>query len=454
LTFSFVSLFLFISFFSLLPSSVKQMNFGEAVNYLYSLGHETLAMKLGLDTIRVLAAACGDPQRKFPAIHIAGTNGKGSTAAMTDAILRSAGYRSGLYTSPHLISITERIRVDGDEIAQADFARLASAVRATCERLVAEGGLGAPATFFEQVTMIAFLYLAEREVDAAVIEVGLGGRFDATNICRPIVTAITAISYDHQKYLGETLAEIAGEKAGIIKAGVPVVVAPQEEEARRIIAVRSAESGAQLVPVETVATAYSIGDEGRYAIRLAEYEVHLSLRGRHQVNNAMTAIQIAEQLKKIGWKISTAAIVEGLSDTRWPGRLELLQVSRVPLLLDGAHNVGGARVLRDFLDEHFSSRPITLIFGVMADKAIDEMSELLFPIAQKVIVTRIQNPRSADPVKLREFAVKWHEEVNSTEDVNQALAVAIDITPQNGLICACGSLFLIGELRGNLTQSR
>jgi dihydrofolate synthase / folylpolyglutamate synthase len=422
------------------------MSFEEAVDYLYRLGHETLAMKLGLDTIRVLAAACDDPQRKFPAIHIAGTNGKGSTAAMTDAILRSAGYRAGLYTSPHLVSITERIRVNGEEIAQEDFARLGTAVRATCERLVAEGTLEAPATFFEQVTLIAFLYLAERGVDVAVLEVGMGGRFDATNICRPIVTAITAISYDHQKYLGETLAEIAGEKAGIIKAGVPVIVAPQEEEARRIIAARAAESGAQLVPVETMATAYPIGDEGRYAIRFAEYEARLSLRGRHQVNNAMTAIQIAEQLTKNGWKISTAAIVEGLSDTRWPGRLELLQVSGVPIFLDGAHNAGGAGVLRDFLNEHFSSRPITLIFGAMADKAIGEMTELLFPVAQKIIVTKVQNPRAAGTKELREIAAKWRENVISAEDTDQALALALKVTPTDGLICACGSLFLIGEI--------
>jgi dihydrofolate synthase/folylpolyglutamate synthase len=442
------------------------MNFEEAVEYLYSLGHETLAMKLGLDTIRALAAACGDPQRKFPAIHIAGTNGKGSTAAMTAAILRAAGYRVGLYTSPHLISITERVRVDGEDISQDDFARLASEVRGQCEKSVAQGALAAPATFFEQVTMLAFLYLAEREIDLAVLEVGMGGRFDATNICHPIVTAITSIGHDHQKHLGETLAEIAGEKAGIIKTGVPVVVAPQEEAAMMTVVARSIESQARLVSVEEImrssddlhidssmddGDAADISLVGRYRVRYrtgrAQYDALLSLRGRHQACNALTAIHIAEQLIEEGWEIFPAAINEGLSGAEWPGRLEISNISNCLLLLDGAHNVEGARVLRDFLAEHFSTRPITLIFGAMADKAIAEMGELLFPIAQKVIVTRVENLRAADPRRLREIAAKWHRDVNCADDVKQALALAGEVTPQNGLICACGSLFLIGEIK-------
>jgi dihydrofolate synthase / folylpolyglutamate synthase len=450
------------------------MNFEEAVEYLYSLGHEMLAMKLGLDTIRALAAVCGDPQRKFPAIHIAGTNGKGSTAAMTDAILRAAGYRVALYTSPHLISITERIRVNGEDISQDDFARLASEVRAQCEKSVAQGVLAAPATFFEQVTMLAFLYFAEREVDLAVLEVGLGGRFDATNICRPIVTAITSIGHDHQKYLGETLAQIAGEKAGIIKTGVSVVVAPQEEAAMMTIAARAIELQARLVSVEERMRSSdnfridsTIGDSdaadvslvGRYGIRYrtgrAEYDTLLSLRGKHQAFNALTAIHIAERLIEEGWEISTAAINEGLRGAEWPGRLEISQISQRLLLLDGAHNVEGARMLRDFLAEHFSTRPITLIFGTMADKAIDEMGELLFPIAQKVIVTRVENLRAAEPRRLQEIAAKWHENVPCADDVKQALALAVEATQQNGLICACGSLFLIGEIKEEmLTQSR
>src|SRR5262247_3839328 len=213
------------------PLPIYSMNFEEATEYLYSLGNETLAMKLGLESVRALARALDDPQRKFPAIHIAGTNGKGSTAAMTASVLRAAGLRAGLYTSPHLVSITERIRIGDDEIAPDEFARLATDVRAAGERLVADSALPASPTFFEQVTMIAYLYFAEREVDLAVMEVGLGGRLDATNICEPVVTAITPIDFDHQNYLGDTLSSIAGEKAGIIKSGVPLVIAPQPGEA-------------------------------------------------------------------------------------------------------------------------------------------------------------------------------------------------------------------------------
>src|SRR5215475_14342484 len=223
------------------------MNFEEATEYLYGLGNETLAMKLGLESVRALARGLDDPQRKFPAIHIAGTNGKGSTAAMTASVLRAAGLRAGLYTSPHLVSITERIRVDGDEIAPDEFARLGADVRAAGERLVAENALPAPPTFFEQVTMIAYLYFAERKVDLAVLEVGLGGRLDATNICEPVVTAITRIGFDHQKYLGDTLESIAAEKAGIIKPSVPVVIAPQSVEAMNAIVERCMEMKAPMV---------------------------------------------------------------------------------------------------------------------------------------------------------------------------------------------------------------
>src|SRR5262245_10127845 len=226
------------------------MNYPEAVQYLYSLGNETLAMKLALQSVRELSKALDEPQRKFPAVHIAGTNGKRSTAAMVASIARAAGIRTGLNTSPHLVSITERIRIDGEEIDEDEFARLATLVREAGERLVTEGVLEAPPTFFEQVTMIAYLHFAQRRVDLAVLEVGLGGRLDATNICEPIVTAITPVDFDHQRYLGNTLAEIAGEKAGIIKSNVPVVVAPQADEAMNAIRIRAGELNAPILSVD------------------------------------------------------------------------------------------------------------------------------------------------------------------------------------------------------------
>ncbi len=429
------------------------MNIEEAIKYLYSLGNEALAMKLGLDSIHALARALDDPQKKFPAIHIAGTNGKGSTAAMTASILRAAGLRAGLYTSPHLISITERIRVGQEEITPEDFARLATEVRATGERLVAEGVLPAPPTFFEQVTMIGFLYFAEKQVDLAVLEVGLGGRLDATNICEPVVTAITPVGYDHQQYLGDTLSSIAGEKAGIVKPGVPVVIAPQHDEAMKAIIARCEELNAPMIETSRpfdVEAANGAEDIGRYSFRYRalrdEYAARLNLRGKHQITNALTAIHIAEQLQDAGFDIPSPVITEGLSKAEWPGRLEMVRVSpsQAPLLLDGAHNEAGARVLRDFLDEHFSSVPITIIFGAMADKAISEMSGILFPAVRQVIATRIASPRAADP---RAIAETTHRDVIRIENVSEALDEALRITPQHGLICVCGSLFLVGEIK-------
>jgi len=426
------------------------MNYAEATAYLYGLGHEMRAMKLGLESMRALARTCGDPQRRFPAVHIAGTNGKGSTAAMTEAILRAAGWQVGLYTSPHLVEVTERIRVDGRGIAPAEFARLATEVRARCERLVSDGELPAPPTFFEQVTMIAFLHFATPEVELVVLEVGLGGRLDATNICEPLVTAITPVSVDHQQYLGEQLAAIAGEKAGIIKLGIPVVVAPQENSAMEVIAARSRNLDAPLVPVCAEPDEPSVaGADGCYRFRRrtmrAEYDVSLNLRGRHQIGNALTAIGIADQLSASGLALPPAAVTAGLGRVDWPGRLEL--VAGVPaLLLDGAHNPAGARVLRDFLDEHCSGRPITLIFGAMSDKAIVEISTILFPVAATVIATRIANPRSADPAEIAALAGAGQPRLVA-EDSTRALAEARRLTPPDGLICACGSLYLVGELR-------
>lgn len=440
------------------------MSFDEAVAYLYSLGHETLAMKLGLTAVRTVAAACDDPQRKFPAIHIAGTNGKGSTAAMTAAILRAAGLRVGLYTSPHLVAITERIKVDDADIAPADFARLATTMRIAGEALVATGALEAVPTFFEQVTMIAYLYFAERQVDLAVLEVGLGGRLDATNICAPVVTAITPVGFDHQQHLGHTLAAIAGEKAGIIKPGVPVVVAPQDDEAMPAIAARAAELQAPLVNVtdeiraagifHIEATAQNdIEHAGRYRLRYqtarGSYDARLSLRGRHQVTNALTAIHCAERLQEASWPVTPAAINQGLQEARWPGRLELLRLdsTAAPLLLDGAHNPQAARVLRDFLAEHFPTRPLTLIFGAMGDKAIAEMTETLFPLAQQIIITKVANPRAAAPATIAESLANAHPTMICVDDVETALSEAQRRTPPHGLICACGSLFLVGEIK-------
>jgi dihydrofolate synthase/folylpolyglutamate synthase len=435
------------------------MNFPEAVNYLYGLGHETLAMKLGLESVRALAGAFDDPQQKYPAVHIAGTNGKGSTAAMTAEIARAAGLRVALYTSPHLRSITERIRVDGEQISEEAFARLASRVRAASERLAAEGKLPAPPTFFEQMTMIAFLHFAECEVDLAVLEVGLGGRLDATNICAPIVTAITPVDFDHQQYLGHTIEEIAGEKAGILKSGVPVVVAPQREEAWRTIERRAAEVDAPVISVSEEldraavwARGGDIWNAGRFRLdyhsQRDRHDATINLRGRHQILNAVTAINVAEQLGEEGFPITREAVMYGLEHVEWPGRLQIIGVGEPerPLLLDGAHNPAGASALREFLIDYCANVPLTLLFGAMADKSIDEMAALLFPLAQTIILTKVKNPRAADPATIAAAMAGLNREMICVANVKDALAQALLVTPANGLICACGSLFLVGEI--------
>ncbi|MBS1807739.1 MAG: bifunctional folylpolyglutamate synthase/dihydrofolate synthase [Acidobacteria bacterium] len=432
------------------------MNFSETLAYLYSLGHETLAMKLGLESIVALCQALGNPQLKYRVVHIAGTNGKGSTAAMTEAIALRAGHRVGLYTSPHLVEITERIRIHGKDITQADFARLATQVRRASEQLVEQKTLPASPTYFEQVTAIGLLCFAEQNVDLAILEVGLGGRLDATNICQPTVCAITPVSLDHQEYLGNQLATIAAEKAGILKPEIPVVVAPQAPEAWNAIITRANEIKA---PTISVAEFQAMIDEAstgmfhfQYHTGLADYTVQLNLRGGHQVINACTAIHIAEQLRQHGLCIPKTSIEEGLQNVNWAGRLEMIEVQGRQLLLDGAHNLAGAKTLQDFLRAYESNLPITMIFGVMNDKAIAGMAEMLFPFAQLIIATHINNPRSADPVVIVDAATQLGKPSRRTESVAAALQEALQHTPANGLICVCGSLYLIGEVKQLLTK--
>ncbi|MEP7270237.1 MAG: folylpolyglutamate synthase/dihydrofolate synthase family protein [Acidobacteriota bacterium] len=434
------------------------MNFPQSVSYLNGLGNEILSMKLGLDSMRRLASELGDPQKEVPAVHIAGTNGKGSTAAMTAAIVERAGLKVGLYTSPHLIDIRERIKVGALNIAEEDFARLASEVSLAGQRLVSRGELPALPTFFEQVTMIGFLYFLERRVKLAVLEVGLGGRLDATNICRPLVIGLTPIAKDHEKYLGDTISAIASEKAGIIKEGVPVVSASQPPEALRVIKDRCAELGSDLTLVEESTSETSARREGFFNLHLetsaGSYDVRLNLRGRHQVGNAATAIHLVEKLAEHGLPIETSAIVSGIESVSWPGRLEILKTrSGRDLLLDGAHNPDGARSLRRFLEEEYADRAVTLIFSAMSDKALEEMTQTLFPIVQTVIATRIGNPRAVEPAVIARQELRIGRRVLTAETSVEAMALAETETSVTGIICAAGSLYLIGELRAQLLSS-
>ena len=399
------------------------MNFAEAVQYLLSLGHETLTIKLGLRNTELLLRALDHPERAFPAVQIAGTNGKGSTAVMLDSICRAAGIKTGLYTSPHLVSFTERIRIAGVDIAPEEFARHTIVVRKTAEDLRASKQIEALPTFFEQLTAIALVAFRDAGIELAILETGLGGRLDSTTAANAAIVGITRIAMDHEQYLGDTLASIAAEKAAVIRPGVTAVIAEQDPEALAVLLQRCAEVGVQpSLPGNTDLI----------------NQTRLSLRGRHQNENASVSIRIAQALG-----ISDAAIIRGLETTQHPARLELIP----PFLLDGAHNPAGARALRDYLEE-LRDGPLTLIFGVMSDKKLAQIAEILFPIADRLILTPINNPRSAAVEMLAALGKQFARGVVvETTTSAEALRAAIALTPKDGLICVTGSLYLIGELR-------
>jgi dihydrofolate synthase / folylpolyglutamate synthase len=408
------------------------MNFEAAVEYLLSLGHETLAMKLGLRNTELLLEALDHPEQSFFSVQLAGTNGKGSTAAMLDSICRAAGIKCGLYTSPHLVSITERIKISGESISPEDFAKCATTVRDVSNNLLAGKQIEALPTFFEQLTAIALLAFRNAAIELAILETGLGGRLDSTTAAGAQVVAITPIALDHQEYLGSTLASIAAEKAAIIRPGVKAVIAKQKPEAMSVLLRRCEETGVTPVMVENEHTIYD--------------EVRLSLRGRHQSENAAVAIRVAELLRDAEFAISPTAIVTGLETATHHGRLELIP-HQPDFLIDGAHNPAGAESLRSYLDE-FVSQPLTLIFGAMRDKQLDEIGEILFPRADLLILTEVDNRRTATIDALRPIAQRFSRTwIIETHSSQTALQLALEHTPANGLICVAGSLYLVGELR-------
>lgn len=426
------------------------MNYEDSLRYLYSLGHEVLAAKYGLESITLLLEKLSHPERSFKSVIVAGTNGKGSVAAMIDSIARAAGHRCALFTSPHLVRIEERIQVNGEDIGESDFARLASRVREASEELVAAGRLDSSPTFFEQVAAVALCYFQERDTALAILEVGLGGRLDATNAVDRIVSVITAIDLDHQNILGNTIEEIAGEKGAIIVSGARAVVGRQAHQtAIEVLMRRCLET--QVLPVFANAPGLMNADErGRLTF---DYEsshtvyssVALGLLGRHQADNAAAAIEAAELLNDSGFGMNRENILEGLRDVRWPGRLEMIE-DHPSILLDGAHNPAGARALRAYLDE-FWSGAITLVFGAMGDKDIDRMAGELFDAARTVVLTRVRDSRAAGNARLGEAALNRARNVIFTETVKQALSWARSVSPRDGLVCVAGSLHLVGEVK-------
>lgn len=435
------------------------MNYDEAVRYLLSLGRElaaptqAAAAKFNLENITILLERLGRPDRAYPCVHIAGTNGKGSTAAFVEAILRDAGFRTGLNTSPHLERINERIRINGEEVSDEVFADTFTRIHGLIEELLAEGKLKAHPTYFECVTAMAFEVFARERVEFGVIEVGLGGRLDATNVITPAVSVITRIDFDHENFLGHSLREIAGEKLGIVKHGVPVVSAPQVAEVKELVRARAKELFAPLMETDEVFFVERERIEGgcaRAAVKVMEtgeeMQIATQLPGRFQLQNALNAVAAARVLQERGFRITSENIERGIAAAVWPGRLEKLQ-ERPEVYLDGAHNPGAARELAKFLEENFTSRRVYLLYGAMRDKSIDEVSGILFPHATEVIFTQPRTPRAVSAAQLAEVAGHHAAKFSIIQDAERALEETLAKSRPEDAIFVTGSLYLVGQLR-------
>jgi dihydrofolate synthase / folylpolyglutamate synthase len=447
------------------------MSYETAVARMFALGHElaglTPAHKFDLAHMRVLLQAMDHPERRFPSVLIAGTNGKGSTAATLASILRASGLKTGLYTSPHLVRINERIRVNGQEIRDDEFASLHGEVDRVAERLVERAELPWHPSFFEMMTAIAFEYFAREKVDLAVLEVGMGGRLDATNVVEPRVSVITDISLDHQKFLGNTVGEIAREKVGIIRPGGVVVTLPQQPEANDVIGNTILELGARAVnavpyvpPVSPGSSKYLVLSTEpsnprwiyRYPLAVLgeQFLVETSLLGRHQLRNVALAIAAAAELSEQGFGGITANSIEsGIRETRWPGRLQVIAGRRPgwpEMVLDVAHNPAGAWALRSALSERYEDRPLIFVFAAMRDKAISEMTEILFPLADRVIATQPENPRAASTEEIRQAAARTGVEIEAEDNVGRALERARVRASAGAVVVVTGSIYLVGEV--------
>jgi dihydrofolate synthase / folylpolyglutamate synthase len=435
-----------------------------AIARMYALGHElaqTPSHKFDLAHMRVLLAALDNPERRFPSVLIAGTNGKGSTASTLASILRASGVRTGLYTSPHLVRINERIQIGGEPISDSDFALVHDLVDRTAERLVGENELPWHPSFFEMLTAIAFEYFSRRKVEIAVLEVGMGGRLDATNVVEPRVSVITDVSLDHQKFLGDTVAEIAAEKAGIIRPGGVVVTLPQQPQANDVIGNTILELGARGVsavpyvpPVSPASGAYLTAGAGKMAVSRYPLQVmgeqimvETPLLGRHQLRNVALAIAAAEELGRQGFPVRAASVEQGIRETRWPGRFQVLPAAgdAPEYVLDVAHNPAGAWALRSTLSAGYPDRPLTFVFGAMRDKAIGEMTEILFPLAERVIATRADNPRSASPEEIRDAASRTSTSIEEAPDVAAAIELARTSARADAVVVITGSIYIVGE---------
>lgn len=425
------------------------MTYIETIDYL--LGIRLFGQKLGLETARQLLRLMGDPQNSLRFIHIAGTNGKGSVAAMAHAVLSAAGYKTGLYTSPHLVSFRERFQINGKPITKSDVVRLVEQIRPLSDAVAQDPEFRRP-TFFETVTAMALQYFREQEVEVVVWETGLGGRLDATNVVTPLVSVITNIAFDHMQYLGETVSQIAAEKCGIIKPSVPVVTAAADVEALSVI---QRAAGASCSPLTV------IGEQIRWE-RLSEDETGQQLRltrcrgnygvlsvpllGQHQTVNCATTVAA---LEASGLEIGAGDVRHGLTKTSWPGRFQI--VSHQPsVVLDGAHNAAAAERLAATLREHFGGQRLALILGVLRDKNYDQMCRILAPLAERIFCVPVNSERTSDPAQLADLCCAANAKATVTVSSRASDAYAQAKDGGSEVIVITGSLFLVGEALSRL----
>ncbi len=437
-------------------------SYQSAVSELMALGHElTSSRKFDLAHMRALMQALGNPQRRLHSVLIAGTNGKGSTAATLASIAQAAGYRTGLYTSPHLIRINERMQINQEPISDSELAEMYERVEIAARDLVERGELPWHPSFFEMVTAMMFEYFASAGVELAVLEVGMGGRLDATNVADPCISIITDIDFDHQKFLGSTLPEIAREKAGILRPNGVTVLLPQHPQVNDALGTAILKRNAHAVS----ATKYmppvtpGSGEIGRNRFPLefmgSQIAVEFPLQGRHQLRNLALAITAAEQLNGFGFKVLPQHVEQGVRATRWRGRFEVLppETGQPEIVLDVAHNPAGAWALRSALSTFYEDRALTFVFGSMRDKAIQEIADILFPLAERVVATQADNPRAAATQEIAQLAERTQTPVVQSANVALALEQAFSLAGTDGVVVITGSIYIVGEALAVLTQA-
>jgi len=424
------------------------MNYRQGLQYLEQV--QSLGVRLGLDTVNTLLSSLGSPHQKYPSVLVAGTNGKGSVCAMLTQILTDHGFHVGFYSSPHLVRVEERIRIGKDLIPARDFCLLLTAIREKIEFLLKSKELASHPTYFEILTCLALLYFEKKKVDIAVLEVGLGGRYDAANVVTPLVSVIATVSRDHQEYLGTSLSQIALEKAGIIKPGIPLVCGVKKGEAYEVIRKRAKELNVPFYGVFEKPSSFCVKRTQKgycfsYNSKKDRYVFCPKLRGKHQGRNAAVAIAASEELSKSWKRLEKKKILKGIEDAEWEGRLEV--ISHKPLMiLDGSHNEEGAKALRAYIQDFIPS-PLILVFGAMRDKAIGKMGRILFPRAQTVILTQLSSSRAASAEEIRALIPEFQARMILEPDPKTAYQTALNTASSQGNILFTGSLFLVGEIK-------